>query len=123
MIIRERRRYFRYPIVVPVVFQAKAGSEIYARTINVSEGGMAIRTVVRLVVGSETNVEFTLLDPKLMIKAEGKICWHNESGDTGLSFLFLPFDIASALQQWLALKLEKRLPIRVAETFRNTPQK
>ena len=73
MIVRERRRYFRYPTVVPAVLHRGEAAEIYARTINVSEGGMAICTSVPLTAGSETNVEFTLVDPKLMIKAEGKV--------------------------------------------------
>ena len=116
MIVRERRRYYRYPIVVPAVLQRKAG-EIYARTINVSEGGMAIRSSMPLAAGSEANVEFTLVEPKLTIKAEGKVCWQNHEGEVGFAFGFMPFDMASALQQWLALKLERHLPTHVAEKF------
>lgn len=117
MIVRERRRYFRYPTVVPAVLQRGEAPEIYARTINVSEGGIAICTLMPLTAGSEANVEFTLVDPKLMIKAEGNVCWQNANGEVGLSFSFMPLDIASALQQWLALKLEKRLPKHVADRF------
>lgn len=118
LIVRERRRYFRYSITVPAVLARKAASEIYARTINVSEGGLALTTPTLLPIGSEATVEFTLLDPTLRIKAEGKVCWTNGQGATGLSFGFLPFDLASALQQWLSLKLEKELPGEVAERFR-----
>ncbi len=116
MIMRERRRYFRYPIGVPAVLE-QDHTEVYAHTINVSEGGVAIRMTIPLVVGSETHIEFTLFDPKLMIKAEAKVCWNNENGEVGLSFGFVPFEMASALQQWLALKLEKILPPHVAEKF------
>lgn len=116
MIVRERRRYFRYPIGVPAVLQQN-NTEIYARTINVSEGGMAIRMSTPYLVRSEAHVEFTLTDPKLLIRADGRVCWNNENGDVGLSFGFIPLDTASALQQWLALKLEKQLPRHVAEKF------
>jgi hypothetical protein len=37
-----------------------------------------------------------------------------------LSFLFLPFDLASELQAWLAQKLEEQLPPRVVEKFRQS---
>ena len=110
LIVRERRRYFRYSIVVPAVLSRKGTSEIYGRTINISEGGLALQTSVRLESGSETSVEFTLADPKLRIKTDAKVCWNNDDGKTGLSFVGMPFDLTSALNQWLALKLERELP-------------
>jgi CheY-like chemotaxis protein len=117
MIVRERRRYFRHPTVVPAVLQRKEASEVYVRTINVSEGGIAINTLIPLAVGLQVNIEFTLRDPKLMIKADGKVCWQNANGDAGLAFGFIPFDMASGLQQWLSLKLELQLPSHLAEKF------
>jgi PilZ domain len=110
LILRERRRYFRYAVVVPAVLSRKAGSEIYARTINISEGGVSIHTSVRLMAGLETSIEFTLNDPMLRIKSDARVCWQNEDGKAGLSFVTMPFDLISALNQWLALKLEERLP-------------
>jgi len=118
LIVRERRRYFRYPTVVPAVLSRKAEPEIYARTINVSEGGIAVRTSMPLALDTQVTVEFTLLDPRLRIKAKSKVCWHTENG-TGLAFVFIRSDMAAALQQWLALKLEQQLPAAVTERFRD----
>lgn len=120
LIVRERRRYFRYTTVVLAVLSRKAESEVYARTINVSEGGIAVCTSTPLPVGTETTVEFTLSDPKLRIKAKGKVCWRNDDGVTGLAFVFIPSEMASGLRQWLALKLEKQLPASVVGKFRDS---
>ena len=69
-----------------------------------------MHTAVRLEAGLEASIEFTLLDPKLRIKTDARVCWNNEDGKTGLSFVGMPFDLTSALSQWLSLKLEKELP-------------
>jgi PilZ domain len=118
LIVRERRRYFRYSIVVPAVLTIKGMPVQYARTINVSEGGMAVCAPIRLVPGSETAVEFTLTDPKLRLSCDARVCWYREHGEAGLSFLFLPSDMVSGLQQWLSVKLERELPTIVTEKFR-----
>ena len=120
LIVRERRRYFRFPVSVPAVLSRKAESEVYARTLNVSECGVALSTSVPLPPGSEGTVQFTLPDPSLRISADAKVCWNNEDGEAGLSFLFLPFDLASELQAWLAQKLEEQLPPQVVEKFRQS---
>jgi PilZ domain len=117
MIVRERRRYFRYPISLPVVFKRKATAEIFGRTLNISENGMALRTSALLEPGCEGTAEFTLPDLDREIKAECKIRWSGKNGEAGLSFLFLPYDTGSELQSWLAQKLEELLPQVVAEKF------
>jgi len=118
LIVRERRRYFRYPVVVPVVLNRKAAPEVYGRTVNVSECGMALSTSTPLPPGLEGTAQFTLPDLPLQVTAESRVCWNNAKGEAGLSFLFMPFDIASELQAWLAGKLEEQLPDTVTDRFR-----
>ncbi len=118
MIVRERRRYFRCPVVVPAVLTRKNGPEVFGRTVNVSENGMALYASAALAPGSEGTVQFTLADPVLQITAESKVCWNDSQGNAGLQFLFLPSDHASHLQAWLAQKLEEQLPQLVFDKFR-----
>jgi hypothetical protein len=118
LIVRERRRYFRYPVAVPAVLSRKGAPEVFGRTVNVSENGMALIASVPLPPGSEGTVQFTLPEPPLQITADSKVCWNDEKGQAGLLFLFLPSDLASHLQSWLAQKLEEQLPQLVAEKFR-----
>jgi CheY-like chemotaxis protein len=118
MIVRERRRYFRCPISIPVVFKRKTTPEIFGRTLNISENGMALRTSALLQPGCEGTAQFTLPDLDREIRAECKVRWSGKNGEAGLSFLFLPYDTGSELQAWLAQKLEELLPQAVAQKFR-----
>jgi CheY-like chemotaxis protein len=120
LIVRERRRYFRYPVIVPVALSRKNNPEAFGRTVNVSENGMALKCAAPLLRDSEGTVQFTLPDPALQVTAEAKVCWHDDHGNSGLQFLFMPSDLASHLQTWLARKLEEELPQAVAEKFRRS---
>jgi len=122
MIVRERRRYFRYPISVPAAGSRKGKSELFGRTINVSERGMALSTSTPVMPGSELKIQFTLPSPRLDVTADCKVCWHNEEGHVGLSFLFLPSNLSSELQAWLAQKLEEQLPEVVVQRFQPSPR-
>ena len=117
-IVRERRRHFRYSISVPAAASRKGESEAFGRTINISEGGMAFSTSTPLMPGSEVTMQFTLTKPELAITADCKVCWRNDKGQSGLSFLFLPSNLSSELQAWLARRLEEQLPDPVTRRSR-----
>ena len=72
-----------------------------------------------LMPGAEVTMQFTLTNPQLAITAECKVCWHNNKGESGLSFLFLPSNLSSELQAWLGRRLEGQLPERVTRRFQS----
>ncbi len=109
LIVRERRRYFRYQISVPAAISNKGAHVIFGKTVNVSERGMAVSTSTPLMPGTEVTAQFTLPVPNVSIKAECRVCWTNDKGETGLSFLFLPSDLGSQLQAWLSQQLNEQL--------------
>jgi ActR/RegA family two-component response regulator len=117
LIVRERRRYFRHPISCPAVLTRKGAPEIFGKTVNVSERGMAFSALTPLVPGLEVTVQFALSDPVLLVTAECRVCWNNDKGEMGLLFLFLPSNLSSKLQAWLARRLEERLPDPVSGRF------
>ena len=117
LILRERRRYFRYPISIPVVILRRTMPELRCHSLNISEGGMAVSTFVPLIVGEEVQVQFTLPDHKGTFLAESKICWW-KTGHLGVRFMSLSQEHKSELQSWLSRKLEEILPEFVAEKFR-----
>jgi ActR/RegA family two-component response regulator len=117
LIVRERRRYFRYPISVPAAAFKKGESEIFGKTVNVSERGVAFSGSAPLGPGAEVSMQFTLTNPQLAVTADCRVCWTNDRGQSGLSFLFLPSDLSSDLQDWLARKLEEQLPDPVTRRF------
>jgi hypothetical protein len=117
LILRERRRYFRCPLSIPVVIVRRAMPEVRCTSLDVSEGGMALSTFVPLKPGEKVHVQFTLPGLEVAFLAESTICWW-KTGHLGIHFLSLPQDHKSELQGWLSRKLEGLLPEFVAEKFR-----
>ena len=117
LIVRERRRYFRYPISVPAAARRKGESEVFGKTVNVSERGMAFIASSSLTAGAEVTMQFTVTDPRLAMTAECKVCWTNDRGQSGLSFQLLSSDLSGEWQAWLARRLEEQLPDLVTRRF------
>ena len=116
LILRERRRYFRYPISLPVIIQRPSRQEIRCNSVNISGGGMALSTQVPLVPGENVRVRFTLPDHEAPVLAESTICW-SKTGHLGVRFVSVSDDHKSELQGWLSRKLEEVLPESVASQF------
>ena len=122
MIMRERRRYFRCPVVLPAVLRSREGGELQCKTLNISENGMALTAPIALKPGSEVAVAFSLPDEPTRFSTESKVCWSDGTGRLGLQFLNLSQRHRSELQGWLSRKLEEILPEAVANKFQNPGQ-
>ncbi len=118
LILRERRRYFRCPISVPVVILRPGVPAVRCDSVNISEGGMALSTFVLLKPGEKAQVQFTLPGHKAPFLVESSVCWC-KTGHIGVRFMSLSPLSTSELQDWLAGKLEKALPDFVARKFQN----
>lgn len=116
LILRERRRYFRCPVSVPVVILRRTKPEVRCYSVNFSEGGMALSTFVPLTPGEAVQVQFTLPDHEFRFVVESTICWW-KTGHLGLRFVSLSQEQRSELQGWLSRKLEEVLPEFVAREF------
>ena len=117
LILRERRRYFRCPISIPVTILRQSVPEVRCYSVNISDGGMAVSGFVPLIAGEDVQVQFTLPDHKVPFVAESRICWW-KSGHLGVRFVSLSQEHKSELQGWLSQKLEEMLPESVAGKFR-----
>jgi len=118
LILRERRRYFRCPISVPIVILRRTMPQVRCYSVNISEGGMALSTFVPLSPGEEVQVQFTLPNHKVPFVAESRIIlW--KTGHLGVRFVSLSQGRKAELQDWLSQKLEEMLPEFVAGKFRN----
>jgi hypothetical protein len=116
LILRERRRYFRCPLSHPVTIARRNMPEVRCQSVNISEGGMAVSTLVPFDVGERVQIHFTLPDHTLPFVAESTICWL-DTGHVGVRFVSLSPDRKSELQQWLSRKLEEMLPESIAREF------
>jgi diguanylate cyclase (GGDEF)-like protein/PAS domain S-box-containing protein len=118
LILRERRRYFRYPVSIPVIIQRENREEVRCSSVNISGGGMAVGAQVQFQPGESIKVQFTLPDHKAQFVAKSTICW-SKTGQFGVRFISVSDEDNSQLQTWLSEKLEEALPEFVAKQFRS----
>jgi diguanylate cyclase (GGDEF)-like protein/PAS domain S-box-containing protein len=118
LILRERRRYFRYPVSIPVIIRSESTQEIWCNSVNISGGGMALSTQVPLLPGKNVRVQFTLPDHTESFFAESTICW-SKTDNLGLRFVSISDEQKSELQVWLSQKLEQTLPEFVRQKFQH----
>jgi CheY-like chemotaxis protein len=121
LIVRERRRYFRCPVEIPAAIYSPSAPAVHGKTLNVSEGGVAINTSLALKPGVQVKVQFTLPDPEIHVEAESTVCWSKE-GYLGFQFTSVSPQLASELQEWLSRRLEESLPESVTDKFRSLGQ-
>jgi hypothetical protein len=106
MILDGRLRYHRSGLEVPVSLNYKGSRNgrkaTSAYLVNVSQGGMQIRT--NDVVGAEKalQVSFELPGARAGVKAKAEIAWRDKSGNLGIRFVKLAPPQQRTLQLWLA---------------------
>jgi CheY-like chemotaxis protein len=118
LILRERRRYFRCPISIPVVILRQDVPDVRCDSMNISEGGIALSTFVPLKSGERVRIQFTLPGHKAPLLVESTVCWW-KTGHIGMRFICLSPLSTSELQDWLSRKLEEALPDFVTRTLQN----
>lgn len=97
---RERRRYFRHEVAVPVKLGA-AGGEHKAMVTNLSEGGMAVRGGAKLPPNSVVEFSFELPStPGVPIRGKGEVAWASE-GAMGVRFHAFLGGSERQLTNWL----------------------
>ncbi len=122
LILRERRRYFRCPIVMDVILRPEEGQELECQTANIGEGGIALETAHAIMPGGRNTVQFTLPGQSSRLEVESLVRWRNEEGCIGLQFLALSPQQKVQLYSWLSIRFEETLPEHVAAQFRHANQ-
>jgi PilZ domain-containing protein len=123
LIVRERRRYFRFPLAVPAFLRTAEGKQIESQTVNIGEGGMGLHTSHPFKAKEKALVQFAFPDPRSQFSAELDVCWYDQSGRLGVRFLALSAQQKSGLREWLSAKFEESIPERVAAHFRKSAAK
>ena len=108
--IRERRRYYRYPIEMPVhVSVAKAG-EVKASSTNLSESGIALRVTSKLEKDKTVGLRFTLPTTNISLELKGQIAWADGTGHAGIHFIEVPQSSQYQLEKWLTDRIQNEMP-------------
>jgi CheY-like chemotaxis protein len=107
--VKERRRYFRHPVKMPV--QIVLGSQIVkATSTNISESGIAIALREALPKGATPRLQFSLPETTRRFELEAEVVWADLKGRAGLRFQNVSADAQDALERWLDERLEEELP-------------
>jgi len=103
LLIHEYRRYFRCGLEVPIYLAAES-RELRAKTVNISIGGLAIRTLEEIRLAERFRLKFVLPNA-VGLQADAEVVWADTKGRAGLRFLELPELAHRRLQTWLDSKM------------------
>ena len=107
LMVRERRRYFRQNLTVPVVLSFGSVKHCKAEISNLSEGGMAVHLKGQE-LGSNWSVKFRFELPESPdpIEGRGEFAWADASGHAGVRFLYIQPSQQEQLERWLQHRLQ-----------------
>lgn len=111
--VRERRRYFRQPVDMPLRISLPPNQEVTATATNLSEGGMAIRILGKLPKEAQAQFRFTLPGANISLELKGQIAWADETGHVGIRFIEVPQSSQYQLEKWLTDRMQNEMPARL----------
>jgi c-di-GMP-binding flagellar brake protein YcgR len=111
--VRERRRYFRHPVEIPLRISLPNNQELTATTTNVSEGGMAVRVLGKLSKDAQAQLRFTLPVANISLELKGEVAWADGTGHAGVRFVEVPQSSQYQLDKWLTDRLREDMPDRL----------
>src|SRR5882762_10979708 len=110
---RERRRYYRHPVNLPVLLR-DAGGDQRARMANLSEGGMAVRPAKELKHSSMIDFEFEV--PFATVSGRGQVAWTSKAGMAGILIHSFHERGREYLEAWLTAREQLSATSAPAET-------
>lgn len=104
LVLHEFRRYVRIPVVTEVAVQVSEGGKFTATSMEVSSGGMSIKSAEEVRPGLQVEVSFALLTlPRIWVR--GSVTWKKPKHSFGVRF-----DISDErrrkLKEWIDAYLE-----------------
>lgn len=108
--VRERRRYYRHPVEMPVRISFPNNRELTAMATNLSEGGMAIRVLGKLAKEAQAQFRFTLPTANISLELKGQVAWADGTGHAGVRFIEVPQSAQYELEKWLTDRLQNEMP-------------
>jgi DNA-binding response OmpR family regulator len=111
--VRERRRYFRHRLDMPLRISLPHNQEMTASATNLSEGGMAIRVQGKLPKDSQLQFRFTLPTTNISLELKGQVAWSDEAGDVGIRFVEVPQSSQYQLEKWLTDRIQDEMPTKL----------
>jgi c-di-GMP-binding flagellar brake protein YcgR len=105
--MKERRRYFRHPVELPVFLEFGQQLQVKAVATNLSDGGMAIHFRGTLPKTGLCGVSFSLPGDPAVIETKATMAWVDAAGRAGVRFTEVPAKSREKLDHWVSEQLEK----------------
>ena len=109
--VREKRRYFRCSVDMPVTLVLSHGAEIKVTGTNLSEGGMAIHFKGTLPKSTISKVQFMLPASRISMEPKGEVAWADGLGRAGIKFVEVPESSRGQLEKWILRQIEAQTAI------------
>ena len=107
--VRERRRYFRHPVKMPIQI-VLGDKKVRASSTNISESGIALQLREVLPKGATPRLQFTLPETDHKMSLEAEVVWVDVKGRAGLRFHHVEKESQVYLEKWLDERLEEEIP-------------
>ncbi len=101
LIVNGRLRYHRQPLDMPAYISYGRAKPVRANLLNVSQGGVAIRSEHGISLPNAVRVRFTIPGSNLKVGARGEVVWSRQM-DAGIRFSRMTARSTRDLQLWLA---------------------
>jgi len=103
MMLRERRRYARHTLNGSAVVWYGGDKKVVGRTVNLSEGGVAIELPENVDLGLPVRIQFDLPGGR-HIDAKGVVAWEADT-HIGIKLLFMAANVRHDLDNWIVDRL------------------
>src|ERR1700691_6448544 len=100
---RERRLQMRIPVQIPV--ECQGAGRYTAKTIDLSEGGMALQFSGRVAKESLLRFSFELPGIKAILEIHGEVAWEGNGSQAGVRFKNPTEEQRNIIRQWLNSQL------------------
>jgi DNA-binding response OmpR family regulator len=108
MMLRERRRYFRVPIRIPLtVTRGDDQVPFKGTSLNISENGMALRAELPLCQRELVQLNFNLPSVSMEFCCPAEVVWADSEGLGGVHFLSLGKATKRLLTSWIHTEFER----------------
>lgn len=110
LMVRERRRYFRLDVEIPISVDCGDGIMQSLTTTNLSEGGLAVRAPRRLAPGAKLKIKLALPNER-PIECRGEVAWATDDGRSGIKLLTLTDAARQQLTAFIAANCDQMIPL------------
>ncbi len=101
--LNEFRRCGRHAVQTPVIISTPAGQELHAKSINISQSGIAVKFATALKLTPKTAVRGRVVLPPAgtLVEVKGEIVWSDGDGRAGLQCQGVSARDRQNLEEWI----------------------